>query len=223
MLGKLILKGGDVAATVQGLVDDAATLANPAATPVQKAIAAVSIASELGPVSLHDAKALKTLSQKLGQKGIDCLKASKATQKATEGLKGAQQKVEAVGDVNRGVKNARKGTDASPSGSATPGKQVSNPYGSKGKPDHQSKIDELEGRARSEAGEGETVLRERKIQGHDSNRRPDVQIVDQEGKTRKVLEAERRPESSRNQKREQEYNQLGVEQETHKVGDEGKK
>ena len=141
MLGKLILKGGDVAATVQGLVDDAATLANPAATPVQKAIAAVSIASELGPVSLHDAKALKTLSQKLGQKGIDCLKASKATQKATEGLKGAQQKVEAVGDVNRGVKNARKGTDASPSGSATPGKQVSNPYGSKGKPDHQSKID----------------------------------------------------------------------------------
>ena len=65
---------------------------------------------------------------------------------------------------------------------------------------------------------GETVLRERKIQGHDSNRRPDVQIVDEEGKARKVSEAERRPESSRNQKREAEYERLKLGQETHKVG-----
>jgi hypothetical protein len=101
-------------------------------------------------------------------------------------------------------------------------KNVTNPYGSKGKPDHQAKIDELEAKARSEAGPNETVLREKKIQGQDSNRRPDVQIVDEEGKARKVLEAERRPESKWNRDREAEYDKLNIEQETHKVGDEKK-
>ncbi len=93
-----------------------------------------------------------------------------------------------------------------------------NPYGSKGKPDHQQKVSELAKKAQKEIKPGETVLQERKIQGQDSRRRPDVQIVDKNGRTRKVFEAERKPASQRNIKREQEYKKLKVDQETHKVG-----
>lgn len=102
-----------------------------------------------------------------------------------------------------------------------PGVQQSssnNPHGSKGKPDHQQAVKDLTKKAQQEAGTGETVISERKIQGHDSRRRPDVQIVDRNGKTRKVFEAERKPTSKRNIKREEEYRKLKVEQETQKVG-----
>jgi RHS repeat-associated protein len=93
-----------------------------------------------------------------------------------------------------------------------------NPYGSKGKPDHQQKVDDLAKKAQKETKPGETVVRERKIQGQDSRRKPDVQIVDRNGKARKVFEAERKPTSQRNLKREQEYRKLKVDQETHPVG-----
>jgi RHS repeat-associated protein len=93
-----------------------------------------------------------------------------------------------------------------------------NPYGSKGKPDHQQKVNDLTKKAQKEAKPGETVVQERKIQGQDSRRIPDVQIVDKSGKARKVLEAERKPSSQRNIKREQEYKKLNIDQETHKVG-----
>jgi len=96
--------------------------------------------------------------------------------------------------------------------------RINNPYGSKGKPDHQQKVNELEKKAQSETKPGERVIRERKIQGQDSRKRPDVQIVNRNGKARKVFEAERKPTSNRNIKREKEYKKLGVEQETHKVG-----
>jgi len=92
---------------------------------------------------------------------------------------------------------------------------VPNPDGSKGKPDHQEKVKDLADKARSEAGPNETVLQEKKIQVDGSNRHPDVQIVDENGKTRKIYEAERRPNSKRNKLREQEYDQLGIEHETH--------
>jgi RHS repeat-associated protein len=92
---------------------------------------------------------------------------------------------------------------------------VTNPFGSKGKPDHQAKVDELAARARGEAGPGETVLTERRIQGHASRRNPDVQIVDSEGKARKIFEAERHPTYKRNRMREQEYDNLGIQHETH--------
>jgi hypothetical protein len=95
------------------------------------------------------------------------------------------------------------------------GGKVTNPDGSKGKIDHQNKVAELEKKAQGEVKEGETVLRERKIQGQPSNRKPDVQIVDKEGKTRKVFEAERKPTHKRNRDREAEYKKLGLEQETH--------
>jgi hypothetical protein len=93
-----------------------------------------------------------------------------------------------------------------------------NPFGAKGKPAHQAKVNELTDKATKEAKEGEKVLSERKVQGHPSNRRPDSQIVNEAGKTRKIFEAERKPTSQRNIKREAEYKKLGIEYETHKVG-----
>lgn len=94
-------------------------------------------------------------------------------------------------------------------------KSPPNPDGAPGKADHKEKVNELHEKAKSEAKEGEQVLRERKLQGHDSNRKPDVQIVDRNGKARKVFEAERRPTHKRNIKREAEYKKLGLDQETH--------
>lgn len=88
-------------------------------------------------------------------------------------------------------------------------------YGSKGKPDHQAKVEKLVEKATGEAQSGEQVLRERKVQNLDSNRKPDVQIVGKDGKTRKTFEAERRPNSKRNRNREEEYRRLKLEQETH--------
>lgn len=102
---------------------------------------------------------------------------------------------------------------------ATQQSSSNNPYGSKGKPDHQQKVNDLTKKAQQEVKPGETVVRERKIQGHDSRRKPDVQIVDKNGKARKVFEAERKPTSKRNIKREQEYKNLKIDQETHKVGE----
>ena len=100
----------------------------------------------------------------------------------------------------------------------TPAKrEVPNPNGSKGKPDHVAKVDKLVSKAKLEAKENETILREKKIQGHDSKRVPDVQIVNSEGKTRKTFEAERKPESKRVKNKESEYKKLGIDNETHSL------
>ena len=96
-----------------------------------------------------------------------------------------------------------------------PKKNVRNPYGSKGKPDHQAKVAELVDKADGELGPGERIFQEKGTRGLKSNRRPDVQIIDQNGKTRKIFEAERKPNSQRNKAREAEYDRLGVEHETH--------
>lgn len=104
-----------------------------------------------------------------------------------------------LGNCFRGGKNA-----------TSLGRKAPNPHGSKGKPDHQAKVDQLEAKARGEAGPNEQVLRERELQGHNSLRRPDVQIVDESGKARKVFEGERRPNSKRNRDREAEYDRLGL-------------
>lgn len=48
------------------------------------------------------------------------------------------------------------------------------------------------------------------IQGLDSRREPDVQIVGANGFTRKVFEAERLPDSDRNILREAEYERIGI-------------
>jgi uncharacterized protein RhaS with RHS repeats len=91
-----------------------------------------------------------------------------------------------------------------------PGRRVPNPDGSKGKQDHQDAVSDLEQKARGEAGDNEQVVREKKVQGVDSNRRPDVQIVDENGRARKVLEAERKPNSGRVQDKKDEYGDLGI-------------
>jgi RHS repeat-associated protein len=118
---------------------------------------------------------------------------------------------DAVGTALSGVQTARGLTK--PSQSKTSKKRP----GSRGHPDHQTKVDKLEQKALDEVESGEQVLREKKIRGHDSKRIPDVQIVDDEGKARKVFEAERHPNRKRNLKREAEYEELGVEYETHEL------
>jgi hypothetical protein len=51
---KFIVNGGDTAATFAGAVEDLGTLANPAASGIDKAIAVVNLASEFAPVSTRD-------------------------------------------------------------------------------------------------------------------------------------------------------------------------
>ena len=97
-------------------------------------------------------------------------------------------------------------------------KKVPNRDGAKGKPDHQVAVMKLGEKAKAELKPGEIVLREPRIQGHNSARRPDQQIVDAAGKTRKAFEAERKPTSKRNRAREAEYGRLGIQNETHRVG-----
>jgi len=96
--------------------------------------------------------------------------------------------------------------------------KTKNPYGSKGKPDHQPKVKELSDKAQKEASMNENVLREKPVQKVDGlNRKPDVQIVNETGKTRKVFEAERKPNSTRNIRREQDYKNHGIDYETHPI------
>ena len=53
---KLVIKGGDVAATTAGLVSDGKTVMNPAASTGERILAGASIASEALPFSVGDAK-----------------------------------------------------------------------------------------------------------------------------------------------------------------------
>lgn len=130
--------------------------------------------------------------------------------------KGAKETVKAVDKAMDAGKVVDKATDANKAINKVD--DVKNPFGAKGKPDHQAKVQELTEKAKAE-NPGKDIVTEKKIQVEGSNRRPDVQVVDPKtGKTEKVYEAERKPNSSRNQKREQEYKRLGVENETHKVG-----
>jgi hypothetical protein len=108
-------------------------------------------------------------------------------------------------------------THLSKAASENGGSQPPNPNGSKGAADHQEKVNELVNKAKGEAKAGETVESNKQMKGHDSTRRPDAQIVNAKGKTRKVFEAERRPNSQRNKQREAEYKKLKVKQETHPV------
>jgi RHS repeat-associated protein len=101
-----------------------------------------------------------------------------------------------------------------PDTNASGDRGCNNPFGCTGKPDHQDKVRELGNRARDEAEDGEEVLENKKLQGFDSNRRPDQQIVDKNGRARQVYEAERNPNGSRNRAREAEYNRLGVPNQT---------
>lgn len=89
-----------------------------------------------------------------------------------------------------------------------------NPAGQKGAPDHEAAVKEEADKARAAAGPGETVLEGKKIQGHDSTRRPDVQTVGADGKAHTVVEVERRPNHARHKTRQAEYDNLGVKHRT---------
>jgi hypothetical protein len=126
---------------------------------------------------------------------------------------GAKQTAKAVDKAMDAGKVADKANNAQKAANKAP-----NPYGSKGKPDHQEKVKELTKKAEAE-NPFKDIVTEKKIQTEGSTRKPDVQVVDPKtGKTEKVYEAERRPNSTRNQKREEEYKRLGIPNETHKVG-----
>jgi hypothetical protein len=86
--------------------------------------------------------------------------------------------------------------------------------GSNGHPDHQQAVQDAAEEASALAREGETVLTQARIRHDGSTRIPDVQIVDANGKTRRVIEIERRPGHRYNQVREAEYEALGLEYET---------
>ena len=76
---KFIAKGGDAAATFSGIAEDVATLANPVATGGQKALAVVSLASEVfSPVSLKDGKAIAEGIEGALRHGDDAAGAAKA-------------------------------------------------------------------------------------------------------------------------------------------------
>ena len=125
----------------------------------------------------------------------------------------------AGGIVAQRVLNS-EGDDKGDNGKKEPStkKKVPNPNGPKGNPDHQEKVKELEEKAKSEFPDDD-VITEKKIKKEGSNRRPDVQVVDSEtGETKKIYEAERKPNSARNKKREAEYERLKIPNETHPVG-----
>jgi len=117
----------------------------------------------------------------------------------------------AVAGVTLGV----HGVSMAANGIISLAKSIPNPFGMRGAPDHQAKVKELNGTAKGEAKPGQTVEANKKIKGHQSNRKPDVQIVDAKGRTIKVFEAERHPNRTRNIKREKEYKKLRIPNETH--------
>lgn len=91
--------------------------------------------------------------------------------------------------------------------------------GSLGRPDHKADV-HGPGKAQAEglAKPGETVLTERPVQGHPGiNRRPDNQVVGPDGKTRVVVESERRPDGSYHKKRVDELEGAGIEVQTRPI------
>jgi len=107
--------------------------------------------------------------------------------------------------VRRGVDRATRRDRPEP-----PRQQPPNPYGSRGKPDHQKEVARQREVAREEAGPGETVLREKKASGMDVDRRPDVQTRDSSNRTVRVREVERQPDSKRVQDKRTDYERNGI-------------
>ena len=91
-----------------------------------------------------------------------------------------------------------------------PQRQPPNPYGSRGKPDHQKEVARQRQIAQDEARPGEAVIQERKASGMDVDRRPDVQTRDSSGNTIRVREVEREPGSRRVQDKREDYRRNGI-------------
>ncbi|MBX7166845.1 MAG: RHS repeat-associated core domain-containing protein [Pirellulales bacterium] len=89
--------------------------------------------------------------------------------------------------------------------------------GSPGHPDHKAGVEKDRLELLLEIGPGERVKTQKRIEGHDSTRIPDNQIVGPDNKTRKIIERERRPTHKRNCEREAEYDRLEIPHETRPV------
>ena len=124
---------------------------------------------------------------------------------------GVQHIALACDDIVAAVQNMPAGVGLT-AGFATSMMQKSppNPNGQQGAPDHQAEVQNQTDKAQGEAKPGQTVVQGKKIQGVDSTRRPDVQVVGPDGKVVKVVEVERRPNSQRHVERQKEYDSLGV-------------
>jgi RHS repeat-associated protein len=121
------------------------------------------------------------------------------------------RKIERFRDAVRAARGAERTRDAGRTARNAP-----NPHGSRGAPDHQA---DVHGPGREQAREqrlpGEQVLTERPIQGHPGvNRRPDNQIVGRDGRTRLVVESERRPNGTYHRQREQQMRDCGIDCQT---------
>jgi RHS repeat-associated protein len=86
---KVAIKGGDLAATVAGAVEDVRTLTNPNSTLGQRAMAAASLATEVvSPISARDVKAgVKALGE-----GVEALRRTDAATDAARGMVGSVPK-----------------------------------------------------------------------------------------------------------------------------------
>lgn len=99
------------------------------------------------------------------------------------------------------------------------GKYAAKRPGNRGYPDYQADVRGA-GRAQAQrsARPGEFVITEQPIQGHpDINRRADNQVVDVTGKTRIVVESERRPTGSYHKERVKELQRRGIEVQTREL------
>jgi RHS repeat-associated protein len=100
---------------------------------------------------------------------------------------------------------------------ANPGEaNTSNRPGTRGHPDHRADVNGPgQDQARAQLQPGETLLTERPIQGHPGvNRRADNQVVGADGRTRLVVESERRPNGSYHRRRVEELEAAGIEVQT---------
>jgi RHS repeat-associated protein len=93
---------------------------------------------------------------KAGTLGLDVVLAAVPFVPTVGGVKAGMKLADKADDLLDATKAADKGADAVR-------------YGSKGKPDHQAKVEKLVEKATGEAQSGEQVLRERKVQNLDSN------------------------------------------------------
>ncbi len=119
---KLAVKGGDVAATFGGIIEDAITLANPHASPVDRALAAVSLASEVfSPVSVRDGKAAAKIvdgaldgAQTVGRRGRARFEVTESGVAIPTDSKELRSNLSQLNDVSTSPDKSRKftGTDS---------------------------------------------------------------------------------------------------------------
>lgn len=132
--------------------------------------------------------------------------AREAAEVAEDATKAAKKAANAAGDAKHAAPKTPCPTEAAPSQRP----------GTRGHPDHQA---DVKGpgfdQARDQLRPGERVVTEGPVVGHPGiNRRADNQVIGPDGRTRVVIESERRPNGPYHQKRVQELEGSGIEVQT---------